>query len=1055
MKHAPASSEASTSRRKSPMPPPERPPPSQDRRERAKSPILDAIAGRARALSPVSYLLKPKVRVHNDVFPEDEEMDDSQHMGFQSFAAALSPGRGGRQQQQNMSFLSATTATGGGADSSQSFGASAEESYRFEEEERLMQEIEEKRRAQLEKGKAVAYAPAASSAGNGWLSALPGFARPTASKATLEAGGITKAGAPSATSGSSPSQANVPSTDDAATYEPSPEDRHDEEDAHTSSSLSSEDSDAYDLGASDSKVTKSTARRKSRISHDNQAFKYRPGESGSSGSESDGDGGRRRRPKRKSLSGQRLGAEGMAPVMEGKKRKGKKGARGKKGAANQSGDDIDDNYDGDDIVVAPPTAEEEVYEENEKIPYDDSVTVDLSAAPDTAEDESYVVDVQRRAGQAEKKVASKGKKRVAATALSSLPPHSKPEGTGLAGLATNAIKSLLRSLIFVFLLAYHSIAGALGSVQRSLSNAKWSGLFWAIAAALLLRQAALWFDQPQPLDGVESSTSWMPSISFGRSDALPTYKSPQLPPDSMDELVERLSSLDRVVGSIRSDMEALTDRVKDVHTRGDSDRQIIANLTDGAGLVLHELQNLSDRVLQAEQAAKAAAQSKLIAQIATEAIESYLPAKLVVKMNPKTGALDVDPAFWRAMKNVFVDKAHVGDLVAKEVATLAPALESSPSAGATRVPSWREFIASNEDALRAWNEDELGRKEDTGAVVSRKTFLDLLHRELNQLKLDFETKVDTEVRQLGEEMVTRAAATSKAGSGRQASLLTSDELSTRVQAMIDAALLRYSKDVLAMTDYALFSAGGRVIPSITTDTYERRLTGWRSWVGQKTISGRPPATALTPDISVGTCWPFVGSQGQLGIRLARPIVVTNVTIEHAARDVTFDLAAAPRQIEGLFLHFSRTFESRSLIPPPLFSRHLVWAIVENARDREVVAEYLKSQPAETAPLTEAVTSLAPSSEHVLLGSFVYDLDRPEHMQTFSVPEAFAALGVETGIVVVRVRSNYGDGYTCLYRVKIFHVCSLIWRAVLTLALPLLQVRVHGHPASHSSSADSA
>jgi hypothetical protein len=120
-----------------------------------------------------------------------------------------------------------------------------------------------------------------------------------------------------------------------------------------------------------------------------------------------------------------------------------------------------------------------------------------------------------------------------------------------------------------------------------------------------------------------------------------------------------------------------------------------------------------------------------------------------------------------------------------------------------------------------------------------------------------------------------------------------------VQDMIDAALLRYSKDTLARTDYALFTAGGRVVPSITSDTLVLKpVSALSKWLGGKRdVEGRPPATALHPDTSVGSCWPFQGGQGQLGVLLSRRAVITEITVEHAAKELALDVSTAPKAIE--------------------------------------------------------------------------------------------------------------------------------------------------------------
>lgn len=57
-------------------------------------------------------------------------------------------------------------------------------------------------------------------------------------------------------------------------------------------------------------------------------------------------------------------------------------------------------------------------------------------------------------------------------------------------------------------------------------------------------------------------------------------------------------------------------------------------------------------------------------------------------------------------------------------------------------------------------------------------------------------------------------------------------------------------------------------------------------------------------------------------------------------------------------------------------------------------------------------------EYIHLGSFTYDIDLPNHIQTFKVPEEVQALGIKTGVIITKVKNNYGDDYTCLYRVSV-------------------------------------
>ncbi|KAH8913368.1 hypothetical protein BT69DRAFT_1234693, partial [Atractiella rhizophila] len=193
-----------------------------------------------------------------------------------------------------------------------------------------------------------------------------------------------------------------------------------------------------------------------------------------------------------------------------------------------------------------------------------------------------------------------------------------------------------------------------------------------------------------------------------------------------------------------------------------------------------------------------------------------------------------------------------------------------------------------------------------------------------------------------------------------------------VESLIDEALLRYSKDTLARPDYALYSAGGRVIPELTSEIYSVRPKGFfrriiASATGRGIIYGLSPVHALSPQLTPGSCWPFKGSKGNLGVLLSRRIVVTDVTIEHAAKEVNYDMSLAPRNFE-------------------------VWGVIEDKKD---------------------------SPNHILLASGSYDVDAKNHIQTFPANSLAERLQIPVGVVVLKVMSNHGNkDVTCLYRLRV-------------------------------------
>ncbi|PVG04261.1 hypothetical protein CPB86DRAFT_778529 [Serendipita vermifera] len=230
--------------------------------------------------------------------------------------------------------------------------------------------------------------------------------------------------------------------------------------------------------------------------------------------------------------------------------------------------------------------------------------------------------------------------------------------------------------------------------------------------------------------------------------------------------------------------------------------------------------------------------------------------------------------------------------------------------------------------------------------------------------------------------------------------------------LVELAVQRWGKDDIAKADYAGYFSGARVIPQLTTQTYKiEDRSFWGRWgvFGSTATEGRPPVTALHPDIHVGNCWPFKGSSGQIGVMLSRSIIISEVTIDHAAKEVAFDVRSAPKKME-------------------------LWGLVDGAENVRKVAEYHRRREQRYRDLVNAAnregrtppppedpypSTLPPDAHYLRLAQFSYDVNAPSHIQTFSVPQEIQDLGVDIGIVVLMVRSNWGEpNWTCLYRLRV-------------------------------------
>lgn len=237
-----------------------------------------------------------------------------------------------------------------------------------------------------------------------------------------------------------------------------------------------------------------------------------------------------------------------------------------------------------------------------------------------------------------------------------------------------------------------------------------------------------------------------------------------------------------------------------------------------------------------------------------------------------------------------------------------------------------------------------------------------------------------------------------------------------IDKMVNDAVSMYNKDLLARPDFALHSAGARVIPDLTTDTYELRPSGVRSFLGiflNNNPIGRPPVTAIHHDTSSGYCWPFVGSVGQLGIKLAAPIYATDITIDHVAPEVAMDIRSAPRQMEVWGL-----VEGEENV-----ARVKEWHEEKAKRRREAVEKgepiSPEDQDYDSPDSEEYPTTLPKTTPWIRLASFAYSVHAPNNVQTFPVSKEVKELGVDVGIVVLKIKNNWGqDAFTCLYRFRV-------------------------------------
>lgn len=451
-----------------------------------------------------------------------------------------------------------------------------------------------------------------------------------------------------------------------------------------------------------------------------------------------------------------------------------------------------------------------------------------------------------------------------------------------------------------------------------------------------------------------------------------------------------------------------------------------------------------------DQVAKMAASVKSAESVANQAkqalqplLEANLPAQMPVKIDKRSGKPQIEPWFYEALKGV-VGSSGSGSSGSDEGSML----------------SWDAFKRAHGSALRALihaeSDDLFEERRKSHALVSRSDFLALFQAEIETMKSSLEETFNEHAQSMQNDILAKvrtqqtmfeeSGSWSKAGSKKaaggslsagEAVPLTVPDLGqlrakdgsdprNSILALIDAALDTYSMSKTNKADFALYSAGGRVIPSLTSPTFEMSSRagastgrGWWPVSSKKPAAtqfrSRSPVVALHHDNAPGMCWPFAGQTGQLGIQLARPAIVTDFTIEHPPASLTFgDFSAAPRDIT-------------------------VWGLVQRHEDREKLARWREAEAARAASVDGEgeevdMKPAPPSPHHLHLATFTYEATahnatssqhpgrRPRSVQTFPVSPEAAALSIPVSVVQVRFLSNHGNkDYTCSYRVQVHGV----------------------------------
>ncbi|XP_013109834.2 klaroid protein isoform X1 [Stomoxys calcitrans] len=185
-----------------------------------------------------------------------------------------------------------------------------------------------------------------------------------------------------------------------------------------------------------------------------------------------------------------------------------------------------------------------------------------------------------------------------------------------------------------------------------------------------------------------------------------------------------------------------------------------------------------------------------------------------------------------------------------------------------------------------------------------------------------------------------------------------------VRNIVKSVLAIYDADKTGLVDFALESAGGQILSTRCTESYQTKsaqisVFGIPLWYPTNT-----PRVAISPNVQPGECWAFQGFPGFLVLKLNSLVYVTGFTLEHIPKSL-----APNGAIDSAPKNFT------------------VWGL-EHEKDQEPV----------------------------LFGEYEY-ADNDASLQYFPVQNQNINRPYE--IVELRIESNHGQPlYTCLYRFRV-------------------------------------
>ncbi len=153
----------------------------------------------------------------------------------------------------------------------------------------------------------------------------------------------------------------------------------------------------------------------------------------------------------------------------------------------------------------------------------------------------------------------------------------------------------------------------------------------------------------------------------------------------------------------------------------------------------------------------------------------------------------------------------------------------------------------------------------------------------------------------------------------------------------------------------------------------------------------PPSTVLGN--SAGACWLFRGTTGTFGVVLdTANVMPSHIVLHHRLFNSTTSLSRAPRQVT-------------------------VWGMVDGGQN-------MKRYSSSPHPFTATIARVPPFSISkrgifLPLANIDFDITAPSLRQSFPLYDEVQSWGIDFGVIVFDIRSNWGGDVTSLCSVHVY------------------------------------